>query len=302
MSLFNENAGVGIPKNAPKKKGIARFFELFIRKFWKIAEVNLLYSVFFIPVLLAVYAFAKVSSSTVTILMSGLCIIVFAAVIGPATAGMFKIMRNFTIEKHAFILTDFKKTFTENYKKSAVMGILDILVYSVLGIAVYIYPKLAKAYDNKLILIPFVICISAAIIFTMMNYYSYLMIVATDISFKNILKNSFVLSCVALKKNFLTLVITLLISGVFIIAIIWNLSFAFLLPFVPAAIICFIICFNSYPVVQKYVINPYYEQKGEVNPELKVTSGDDEDVLFTDRGGSEKPIEKKKAKKRKTIS
>jgi hypothetical protein len=73
-------------------------------------------------------------------------------------------------------------------------------------------------------------------------------------------------------------------------------------PFVPAAIIIFTITFNSYPVIQKYVINPYYEQNGEINPELE-DSIDEDEVLFEDMGGKETPVDNsKKSKKGKTIS
>ena len=168
------------------------------------------------------------------------------------------------------------------------MGVIDILFFAIISTAMYVYVKMARETGNNLLLILFVICASMALIAVMMNFYTFLMIISTDVSFKNILKNS--------------LVLTLLITGVFIVAIIWNLSFILLLPFVPAAIICFIICFNSYPVVQKYVINPYYEQRGEVNPEIGTADTDDEDVIFEDKGGSEKPIEKSKGKKGKIIS
>lgn len=80
-------------------------------------------------------------------------------------------------------------------------------------------------------------------------------------------------------------------------AIIWNLSFILLLPFVPAAIICFIICFNSYPVVQKYVINPYYEQRGEVNPEIGTADTDDEEVILKIRAAVKSQLKRVKGKK-----
>lgn len=300
--MFGNNTGAGIPKNAPKKKGILRFFEIFFRKFWKLIEVNILYSLFFIPAVLALYAVIRVSNATVALLMLAVCLIVFVFTIGPATSGMFKILRNFTVEKHAFILTDFKKAFTENYKKSLAMGIIDIIFFSVVSTAMYVYVQMAREMENNLILILFVICVSMALTAVMMNFYTFLMIISTDVSFKNILKNSFVLSLVALKKNLITLFISLIITGIFTVAIIWNLSFIFLLPFVPASIIGFIICFNSYPVIQKYVINPYYEQRGEINPEMGVSDPDDEEVIFEDMGGSEKPVEKRKSKKGKTIS
>lgn len=305
MGIFGsdyESAGVGIPKNAPKKKGVFKFFELLLRKFWKIIQVNMLYSVFFIPLLIAGYAFLRISNTKTASLMILICLCVFAAVFGPATAGMMKILRNYTLERHSFIITDFKEAFSKNYKKSFVMGLFDLIIAISIASAIYVYPKLAKAYGNQLLMIPFIISVSIALVVIMMNYYAFLMIIATDISFKNIIKNSLALACVALKKNLITLFITFAIIAVFIILILFNINFIFFLPFVPASILAFIICFNSYPIIQKYVINPFYEQRGEVNPELITSEGDNE-VLFEDKGGKEKPIKKgKKQKKGKIIS
>ena len=52
MGLFSkdyESAGVGISKNAPKKKGAALFFDIVGRKFWKLLALNFIYMLFFIP-------------------------------------------------------------------------------------------------------------------------------------------------------------------------------------------------------------------------------------------------------------
>ncbi|MDR0197215.1 MAG: hypothetical protein LBI36_03220, partial [Oscillospiraceae bacterium] len=56
--------------------------------------------------------------------------------------------------------------------------------------------------------------------------------------------------------------------------------------------------FNAYPVIQKYIINPYYESKGEKNPELPEYSvpEDAEKPIFTDLGGREAVINKKSVK------
>ena len=68
----------------------------------------------------------------------------------------------------------------------------------------------------------------------------------------------------------------------------------FLLPVMPASWLGLVITFQSYPVIQKYIINPYYEQRGEVNPELAQTVTDEEETLFEDRGGEEAPMKIKK--------
>ena len=65
---------------------------------------------------------------------------------------------------------------------------------------------------------------------------------------------------------------------------------------------CYVTCFNSYPVIQKYVINPYYTSIGEINPELIEEEPGEDEVIFEDRGGEEKPIEKRKKGKGKRIS
>ncbi len=301
MGIFGpdyESAGVGIPKNAPKKKGIVRFFEIFTRKFWKLIQVNILYFIFCTPLFLAAYAFFKVSNKTVAGMVIALCLVAFTAVIGPATAGIMKILRNYTLEKHSFILKDFKEAFTKNYKKAFAFGLIDIIITLSIGAAFYVYPQLSKSYDSQFIMIPFIISISIGLMLVMMNFYAFLMIVATDISFKNILKNSFALACVALKKNLLTLLISFLILLAFALLVIWNMSMILFIPFVPMSFIAFVVCFNSYPVIQKYVINPYYEQRGEVNPELGDNDFEEDEVLFEDKGGSEKPIEKKKSRKK----
>ena len=82
------------------------------------------------------------------------------------------------------------------------------------------------------------------------------------------------------------------------------LYFLFLLPFLPMSFLWLMVCFNCYPVIQKLVINPYYEQRGEENPELRYTSpSNPEESICVDQGGKEKPIEpKKKPKRGKTIS
>ncbi len=307
MGLFSkdyESAGVGISKNAPKKKGIKLFFEIFGRKFWKLFEVNLLYFIFFIPLVLAGSILFIIDNTAVALVVMLLLLLTFAIFIGPATAGMTKIMRSYVLEKNSFIIHDFFKAFKSNFKKSCLLGFFDCLLIVSVWAGYNVYPVLAQQLDSALLYIPMVISLSFGIMVVMMNFYAFLMIIATDLSMKNLIKNSFALAFVELKKNFITFVIT-----VGTILLMWflmtyvNIGFVFVLPFFPAAFLSLVICFNSYPVIQKYVINPYYTSIGKVNPEL---GGDDEDddeePIFEDMGGKEKPIEKRKKGKGKRIS
>ncbi len=304
MALFDyESAGVGISKNAPRKKGISLFFDIFFRKFWKLLEVNLLYSLFFVPLVLALASIAYLSDTSITLslVVAGICLLTFMLTIGPATAGVMKIMRCYLIEKHTFIVRDFFRAFKRGYVKSAIVGFIDCIVVLSVYSSFKVYPMMAEAYNTKLVYVPMTITLSIALVVLMMNFFIYLMIVATNLSLKNLIKNSFALAFISLKGNII-IVITTIVTIFTMILILFYLTplFWILLPFFPAAFLLFVTAFNSYPVIQKYVINPYYTSIGEINPELMNSS--DEETIFEDMGGKEAPIEKRKKGKAKKIS
>ncbi len=307
MGIFSqdyESAGVGISKNAPKKTGVKLYFDLLFRKFWKILEVNLLYSIFFLPFILIGTVIYLVDNLTAALIISIVLGLVFMLTIGPATAGMTKIMRKFILDKHSFIIRDFFKAFKENFKYASIIGFIDIILLISIFAGLSIYPALAQQSGSKWFYVPLVISLSVAIVVLMMNFYLFLMMIATDLSFKNLLKNSFALAFVELKANVITCVVIILALAVMFLLFLFipPLFYTLILIF-PAAFISFTVCFNSYPAIQKYVINPYYESIGQINPELvDFDIDDDEEPIFEDMGGKEKPIEKRKKGKGKRIS
>lgn len=281
MSLFGmfdyDKAGRGISKNAPKKKSFFAFFEMYFRYWWRLVKLNVLTFIFCIPVV----------------------------TIGPALAGMTKVLRNYTLDKSAFIFHEFWKGFSQNWKQSLPVGLLDTLFAVSAFTAARVYPQMARATEEAggngtVFTVLCVISISFALTLLMMNFYIMPMIVATNLPLKNIIKNGFYLTCVALKKNIFTLAV-ILITAFFLVI---TPSMALLLvPLWAISFLGFVIMYNSYPQIQKYVINPYYEERGMDNPEydyLKPLSA--EESVFTDMGGKEAPIEGKKKKKGKIIS
>lgn len=270
------DSGAGISKNGPKKNRFALFFEILGVRIWKLFSLNFIYVLCCIPII----------------------------TIGPATAGITKVLKNYSIDKNAYVWSDFKDTFKNNFLRALPLGIIDIIAYAGVFLGSKMYPDLAELLNNNLFYLLFVVTLSVGVMFTIMNFYMYLMLVSTDLSMKNIVKNSLALTFLAPKQNILTLFIMVALVFLFIFLISINLQFLFLLPFMPATLIGFIVCYNCYPVIQKYVINPYYESRGEVNPELPKET-DEEETVFEDMGGREAPIkaDKKKGKnKGKVIS
>lgn len=272
MGNYN-NSGVGIAKNAAPKGSLKLYFEILGVRIWKLFVLNLIYIISCIPII----------------------------TIGPATAAMTKVLKNYAIDKNAFVWLDYKEAFKQNFLRAFVMGIIDLVAYAGIAVGLLIYPMLVK--DEAVNASPavyyfmYVVTLSVGITFTIMNYYIYLMMVSTDLSMKSIVKNALALAYLAPRRNiiaFLTNVILPLFIAALIIYV--NAQFIWVLPFAPASLIGFTVCFCCYPIVQKYVINPYYDANGEQNPESPEYSSSDEEVLFEDMGGKEKPVEIKKKK------
>lgn len=305
MAFFNNyQNGPGISKYGPKKKGLALFFDLFFRKIWHITGLNVLFFIFCIPLYVGFFLLSFMENYELLLALLIVLFLIFAVTVGPAIAGMTKVMRMFLIEKHTYIIRDFFRGFKENFKKASVVGILDIVVALSAYASYNVYPYCVVKYDSNLFYIPMILALSVTIVVFIMNYYIFLMMTATDLSLKNILKNSFALAFVSMKENILTTIFivafALLMFMIFVNAM---PLFLILIMIFPIALVWFIVCFISYPVIQKYVINPYYDNMGEVNPELTSDAeAVEEETLFEDMGGKEKPIEKRKKTKGKRIS
>lgn len=262
--------GKGVDKNAPQKKRFFHFFELYFRKFWKLITLNLIYILFCIPIV----------------------------TIGPATAAMTYILKNYTMERPVFLWSDFLEAFKKNWKKSFVMGVIDVVVLFLTFTAYRFYS--AQVESNNFFYVPLVLVLSIGFIALLASMYMFIMIPILDMKFRPMLKNALLLSIIGIKTNLITTVFVLLIS----------LLMFFFFPFTILLIIplyfstvWFIMTFNSFQYVEKYIINPYYEQSGERRPDvLYMDDREEDEFIFEDIGSQEVPVETKKTGKRaKTI-
>ena len=304
MGLFSNNyesAGAGIAKDAPRKKGLALFFDIFFRKFWLMIGLNMLFFLFTIPLWATLPAMYYISDPRISLAVVILLLIVFVVNLGPAIAGVTKVIRLFLLERHSFIARDFFSGYKQNFGKAAIVGIIDVVAVLSAFAGYNVYPGMAVLYDNKIFYVPLVITFSIAIVILMMNYYIFLMLTATDLSLKNLIKNSFALAFVSMKQNIITTVVLAVLAVLLGVLFVYMMPlFMLMIPLFSFVPLWFVVCFNSYPVIQKYVITPFYESRGEINPEL--TDGSEEidaETICEDMGGKEKPIEKPVEKRKK---
>ena len=214
--FFNYNKpGPGVDKNAPKKKGIFRYFEIFGRKLGKLIQLNMLYFLCSLPMLLVCYFYfaptiidmfqrvaateSGISQDTVityqamiTLLLTVLSVTVLGS--GPASAAAAYIERCFVREQHVWLISDFFAKYKENFKQGIIVSVVGIIV-SVTGFFSIRFYFMQYASDGKGIwFVLMVLLVIFLMIFSGMHYYIYQLMVTFENNLINLYKNALLLT------------------------------------------------------------------------------------------------------------
>ena len=172
MGFFGgyQNAGPGIDPNAPKKKPFFRFWELLRRNFGKILTLNLIYTVFHAPLLLAVIVFLETSNKFTNAMTLFLLAVQFL-IEGAVLAGCARVLRLIVLDKAFFLMEEFKKGFSQNFGAALIYWIIDAIVLSSIIAGYYAYPVRVEETGNHAYYIIFGISLAIASVVLFMNYY-----------------------------------------------------------------------------------------------------------------------------------
>ena len=158
-----------------------------------------------------------------------------------------------------FIWSDYFYAIRRNLKQGLIFGLFDVLVTVVLVADIVFLLPLAVGFGYGLML-GFITVL--AVLYLVMRFYIYPMMITFDLPIKKLLKNALIFSMLGIKRNLLALLgLALLTVGNFF-AIIWGLSIGLsvtlILPFFYlTALWGFISTYTAYPVIKKYMIDPY---------------------------------------------
>jgi uncharacterized membrane protein YesL len=210
-------------------------------------------------------------------------------------------MRKFVLEQPIFVFSEFFGAFKKNFRKSILMGLASftfvvafVISFFITAAAVNVNPGVESYLHTTMNMI-------AGVVFLSLCLYIYPQIACLDLSFSAMFKNAAILCIAGFKRN----VVTILLYIVTFSILVFLLPFSLIaLAFAPFAQLAFLGVFNAYPVIQKYIVNPFYEAKGEKSPEIpdyhdtdtKASRGTAAANIFTDLGGSENPVNKKNVK------
>ena len=292
MGLFSnyEKVGKGVSKDPDNKIALFRFIDIYIAHFSKLIILNFIFIITLIPFAgLMFVEYLGLGNIAFYVLF-----VLLGVVVGPSVCGFMKVLRNISCRRPVFIWDDFWRAFRTNFKQGAIMGVIDMFVFVALSFAIPMYSGLAAT--SSAFNIPFIICVVTAFIFLMMHFYIYLLMVSTNLTIWQILKDALYLTAIEIKTSIVNLITTVIVVLSFIVLFPWSMFTIIIFP----SFLGLLYAFNCFPAIRQHVIKPYYDARGEEMPDLSYTQTSEE-AVFTDTPETEIPQEPPKKQKGKKI-
>ena len=290
------------------------FFVMFIRKFWNLSNLSLLYSFVNLPFLFiflafacmkqqdvvaspmfgALHGFSNISDdvmfgifypfvssfksvsyfSTASYICLGISVLSIFT-FGLSNVGAAYCIRGYNRGDPVFLVTDFFATIKRNWKQGLIVGFCDILLSFIL-IFDFLFWNGQSGFMNGIFMY---FSLFLCVLYFIMRFYIYTITITFDLSVYKIFKDAFLLTFLGIKRNLLGLL------GIFVLL---ALSFYLCILYIPVgvmmpiiltlALAMFIAGYASYPVIKKYMIDPFYQD------ELGDEEEFDDAQIFEDRG------------------
>jgi uncharacterized membrane protein YesL len=198
MGLFNRNfnkPGPGVSKDEPRKKGIARFFELLLRDLGDLVKLNILLCICLLPSIVMFILSLAYVYPLITFILS---LILAFPVGGAITACVYYITKQMR-DDPSYVWHEFKRKFRENYKQSAIIGILcTAFVYTQILLWVLMFFNEEPAGLSWLLL-----ALLSLLLFSMITPYIFLHYAYIDLKTPGIVKNSVLMAFAYLPRSFM---------------------------------------------------------------------------------------------------
>ncbi len=269
--------GKGVSKEDVNKKGVALYFDIFLRRFWKLIPLNLMYIIASVPAIIigwfistflvswaAAQAGINIAEAATALNLLGIFLTIVLLHIcgsGPATAALTYVLRKYANDTHAWVWTDFKDSFKQNFKQGIALYLINTIVFSLLIFSFLFY---SYAQETPVFYVLRTMIIVMAVLFYMMQMYVYQMLSGFELSLKYVYKNALLLTLVSLPKNILTAIVGGgIIYAVFSLTMRVPLIGILLIGLLLYSLITFTQIFMTNNTVKKYMLQPSTNQNSE---------------------------------------
>lgn len=271
--------GPGVSKDEPKKTGIALYFEIFIKRFWKFITLNLVHILCSVISIAAVWMFssyaitwllsiikldpASLSQDESTVIYILAVCFAFALIgifgTGAPTAASSYVLRNYVNDSHSWVISDYFEHLKKNFRQGTIVFVIDLIVFflTLVGIIFYTFEMvgLLGLFLRTILCVVFVV-------YAMMHMYIYQIMAKFKLKLKDIYRNSLILVLIKLPWNILSFAVSLLITYVVLYLFVGNPFLGLIL----AGVIYFSLntftqIFMTNNTVKKYMLEPSLEKE-----------------------------------------
>ena len=197
-----------------------------------------------------------------------ICALFLMITFGWQNVGATYLTRELVRGRPVFVFSDYFYAVKRNFKQGFLLGILDFIFSAILIFDFIYFYNTSGSFMLDLMF--WGIC-GVGIIYIFMRFYIYLILINFDLPIRKILKNALIFTALGLKRNLLAslwiVVIAAINIALAIVLIPANIIVFLILPLVYfAAFALFTSTYAAYPVIKKYMIDPYYDEEGNPLP------------------------------------
>ena len=162
----------GIAKDAPKKKGFARYFEILWREFFPLLKLNLLFIISCLPIVTIPAALTAMNRITVTMVR----------------------------DRNYFMLSDYWDAFRRDFFRSLLAGILVLVLVVLFSLSIWFYYMLGQAGSRFFMLF---VGVSVALMIMVLGsaMYFFPMLAMVELPTGKLMRNSIIMFFTHFKKS-----------------------------------------------------------------------------------------------------
>ena len=188
-------------------------------------------------------------------------------------------LRSMVRREPVYLWSDYFYAIKRNLKQALIVGILDFLF---LFLLVFDYLYFYMITGSFAVDFMFFAIFALIIIYSIMRFYLYLMLITFDLKTLKLFKNALIFSVLGIKRNVAAFFGIVLIIGINLLLILGGLSIGLATPlilplFYLLGVSGFITTYAAYPVIKKYMIDPYVDDTDNRDGDVQDESMGDAD-------------------------
>ncbi len=195
---------------------------------------------------------------------------------GLAETGLCRVTRSVCRDKHSFGISDMNETIKKNFRQSLAVSIIDFITLLFLACDLYIANFILSG--KVTIAICFAIAIVGFVLFSFSKFYRQMLIITFNKKVGEIYRDSLALAIVGFKRNIVAGIVLTLMYGLAVLTV-WHLGTLGFIIVVLLYIFFFrwfrslLVQFTVFPVIKKYLFDPYYDKHPDEDLEKRYNLG-----------------------------